>query len=203
MYFIKRKNMKTKEQILDWLDKQPWKGEFYEASFFNHEVPITYNVNFICVPFDWAKTKSGTSVWAERDMEFREWYNSNDKPNSWEEYCRQNPIKAGDGYIDEFSVINFIGNSRNRDEYNDVIAMPEYLCEAFLAYMKLIQLRNAWVKDCENSDEDEYLKIVYTEERGFYDVRLGKTGLSFPTSAMAEEFINTFKDLLKVAKPLI
>lgn len=81
--------------------------------------------------------------------------------------------------------------------------MSKDLCEAFIAYMKLIQLRNAWVKDSENGDDDEYLKIVYTAERGFCVVRLGKTGLSFPTSAMAEEFINTFKDLLEEAKPLI
>ena len=195
--------MKTKEQILEWLDKQPWKGEFYEASFFNHEVPITYNVNFICVPFDWAKTKSGTSVWVKRDTEFRKWYNSNDKPMSWKEYCNQNPIKAGDSYINEISVINSIENPHDRDEDEDVNMMPEYLCESFLAYMKLIQLRNAWVKGCENGGEDEYGKIVYTEMRGFFVVRLGKTGLSFPTSDMAEEFINTFKDLLEIAKPLI
>lgn len=25
--------MKTKEQILAWLDKQPWKDEFYKAIF--------------------------------------------------------------------------------------------------------------------------------------------------------------------------
>lgn len=196
--------MKTKEQILEWLDKQPWKGEFYEASFFNHEVPISYNVNFICMPFDWGKTKSGKSVWIDRDMEFRKWYNSNDKPMSWKEYCKQNPIKAGDGYMDEFSDINSIKDSRDRDEDNDVNVMPEYLCEAFLAYMKLIQLRNAWVKDYENGGNNmEYLKIVYTEERGFYYVYLGKTGLSFPKSSMAEEFIKTFKDLLEVAKPLL
>ena len=122
---------------------------------------------------------------------------------SWKEYCEQNPIKAGDSYIDEISVINSIENPHDRDEDDDVNTMPEYLCEAFLAYMKLIQLRNAWVKDSKNSDNDEYLKIVYTEKSGFYAVRLGKTGLSFPTLAMAYEFIKTFEDLLDVAKPLI
>ena len=196
--------MKTKEQILEWLDKQPWKDEFYEESFINRIGAVaSYNVNFICVPFDWAKTKSGTSVWEIRDTEFRKWYNSNDKPMSWGEYCKQNPIKAGDSYIDEISNINSLESSRDRDEDDDVNMMPEYLCEAFLAYMKLIQLRNAWVKDYENGEEDEYLKIVYKEERGFYDVRLGKTGLSFPTASMAEEFVNIFKDLLEEAKPLI
>ena len=196
--------MKTKEQILEWLDKQPWKGEFYEEAFINRVGAVaSYNVNFICVLFDWAKTKSGTSVWVKRDTEFRKWYNSNDKPMSWEEYCEQNPIKAGDSYIDEISAINIIEDSRDRDEDNDVNTMTEYLCNAFLAYMKLIQLRNAWVNGCENGNEDGYLKIVYTEERGFYTVYLGKTGLSFPTASMAEEFVNTFKDLLEVAKPLI
>ena len=197
--------MKTKEQILKWLNEQPWKNEFYEASvIYRIGAVASYNDNFICTSFDWAKTKSGTSVWLERDTEFRKWYNSNDKPMSWIEYCKQNPIKAGDSYIDEISAITVIENSRDRDEDNDVNTMPEYLCNAFLAYMKLIQLRNAWVKDCENGGNNvEYLKIVYTEERGFYTVYLGKTGLSFPTSAMAEEFINIFKDLLEEAKPLL
>lgn len=196
--------MKTKEQILEWLDKQPWKGEFYEAVFLDGaKYQISYNEDFIIGAFCHSSTKSGKTVWAKRNADFIKWYENSDKPMSWEEYCRQNEIKAGDGYINEISDINFIENSHQRDEDNDVNVMPGYLCEAFLAYMKLIQLRNAWVKDCENGDKDGYLKIVYTEERGFYYVYLGKTGLSFPKSSMAEEFINTFKDLLEVAKPLI
>lgn len=196
--------MKTKEQILEWLNKQPWKGEFYEAAFtLRSNLNLSYNDLFISEAFLWDKTKQGHNVWAERDHEFSEWYDSNNKPMSWEEYCKQNPIKAGEGYIGEISDINFIEDSHDRDEDEDVIVMPEYLCEAFLAYMKLIQLRNAWVKDCENVDMDGYLKIVYTEKRGFYYVYLGKTGLSFPKLSMAEKFINTFKDLLEVAKPLI
>lgn len=195
--------MKTKEQILKWLNEQPWKNEFYEEAFFDRGFSIIYDEYFICGAFDWSATKSGAGIWKQRDIVFRQWYNSNDKPMSWQEYCKQNPIKAGDGYIDEISYINFIENSRQRDEDDDVNKMPKNLCEAFIAYMKLIQLRNAWVKDCGNGDKDGYLKIVYTEGRGFYYVYLGNTGLSFPTSSMAEEFINTFKDLLEVAKPLI
>lgn len=196
--------MKTKEQILDWLDEQPWASEFYKTVFtLRVNSNLSYNESFISNAFDWVKTKSGISVWMKRDMEFRKWYNSNDKPLSWEEYCRQNPIKAGDGYIDEISDINSLEGSRDRDEDDDVNVMPVYLCEAFLAYMKLIQLRNAWIKDFGNGDEDEYIKIVYTANGGFYGVRLGKTGLSFPTLAMTYEFINTFKDLLEIAKPLI
>ena len=197
--------MKTKEQILEWLYKQPWKNEFYEEVFLHgSKYQIFYNEDFIIGAFCWNSSKHGKTIWGQRHKNYLQWYNSNDKPMSWKEYCKQNPIKAGDSYIDEISAINVIENSRDRDEDDDVNTMPEYLCNAFLAYMKLIQLRNAWVKDCENGGNNvEYLKIVYTEERGFYTVYLGKTGLSFPKSSMAEEFINTFKDLLEVAKPLI
>lgn len=196
--------MKTKEQILEWLDKQPWANEFHRAVFMlRTDLYLDYDESFISSAFRWVETEQGEDAWSMRDKEFRKWYNSNDKPMSWEEYCKQNPIKAGDGYINELSIINSAENSRNRDEDDYVNVMSKDLCTAFLAYMKLIQLRNAWLKDCENGDKDGYLKIVYTEERGFYDVHLGKTGLSFPKSSMAEEFINTFKDLLEVAKPLI
>lgn len=195
--------MKTKEQILDWLDEQPWANEFYKTVFTLHvNSSLSYNESFILNAFDWAKTKSGISVWMKRDMEFRKWYNSNDKPLSWEEYCRQNPIKAGDSYINEISEILSLEGSRDRDEDDDVNVMPEYLCEAFLAYMKLIQLRNAWVKDCENGNKNLY-RIVWSPSKGFWCFYGGWKGLSFPTKAMADKFINTFKDLLEEAKPLI
>lgn len=196
--------MKTKEQILEWLDKQPWKGEFYEASFLNgSKHHIFYNEDFILGAFCWDITKSGKNVWWLRNEEYLKWYNEAGRPTTWEEYCRQNPIKAGDCYINRYSQCVVELDPDERHANTDANVMSEDLCKAFIAYMKLIQLRNAWVKDCENGDKDEYRKIVYTEERGFYTGYFGKTGLSFPKLSMAEEFINTFKDLLEVAKPLI
>ena len=195
MYFTKRKNMKTKEQILEWLDKQPWKGEFYEEVFLNgSKYQIFYNEDFLIGAFNWGGTKSGKIVWGLRHKNYLQWYNKAGRPTTWEEYCRQNPIVGREYYIDKYSDILAVV-PKERDKTADINVMSEKLCKAFRAYMKLIQLRNAWVKDCDNGDEDEYLKI-YTAERDFYYVRLGKTGLSFPTSAMAEEFIKTFKDLL-------
>lgn len=194
--------MKTKEQILDWLDKQPWKGEFYESSFLSQEKTISYDKDFLSNAFNWAYAKPSGTVWAKRNADFIKWYENADKPMSWEEYCKQNQIKEKEKFISGQCRILDV-SERPRNAHSDVNVMPRKLCKAFLAYMKLIQLRNAWVKDCENGDKDGYLKIVYTEERGFYYVYLGKTGLSFPTSSMAEEFINTFKDLLEVAKPLL
>ena len=194
--------MKTKEQILDWLDEQPWASEFYKTVFtLRVNLSLSYNESFISNAFDWTATSSGTQVWAKRDTEFRKWYYSNDKPMSWKEYCEQNPIKEGEGYISELSDINLISNPHDRNENEDINTMPEYLCKAFLAYMKLIQLQNAWMEDCKNGDENLY-RIVWSPNKGFWSYG-GWNGLSFSTKAMAEEFINTFKDLLEVAKPLI
>lgn len=195
--------MKTKEQILKWLDEQPWKGEFYEEAFLNgYGQQIPYNEDFIISSFCWNVAKAGSNVWAQRHKNYLQWYNEAGRPTTWEEYCRQNPIVGREYYIDEYSDI-LVAVPGDRDKNADINVMSEKLCKAFRAYMKLIQLRNAWVKNGENGDEDEYRKIVYTAEMGFYGVRLGKTGLSFPTEDMAEEFIKTFKDFLEVAKPLI
>lgn len=80
--------------------------------------------------------------------------------------------------------------------------MSKNLCEAFLAYMKLIQLRNAWVKSCE--DTSCIFKILAIDgEISVYSLLLCASGLSFPTDDMALDFLKTFKDLLDVAKPLL
>ena len=194
--------MKTKEQILKWLDKQPWKGEFYESYFLSQENTISYDKDFLFNAFNWPYAKPSGTVWAKRDADFIKWYENADKPMSWEEYCRQNPIKAGDSYIDEISYINSIEGSRDRDEDDDVNVMPRYLCEAFLAYMKLIQLRNAWVKDYGKTDC--YYKIA-SENDGIMckSCDYFMYGLSFPTKDMTDEFMHTFEDLLEIAKPLI
>jgi len=80
--------------------------------------------------------------------------------------------------------------------------MSKDLCDAFLAYMKLIQLRNAWVKGW----DEEYCSYKIEAKDGVI-LSAARTrfmyGLSFPTPEMADEFMETFRDLLEVAKPLI
>ena len=77
--------MKTKEQILEWLDKQPWKNEFYENVVkYGNGNPI-YNEYLISSSFIYKDTPQGQSIWEKRNEEYQKWYNSNDKPMSWEE----------------------------------------------------------------------------------------------------------------------
>ena len=184
--------MKTKEQILGWLDKQPWKNEFYENSF-KHNIGdrISFNENFIRSSFDWP---IGGGVWIEREEEYLKWYNSNDRPMSWEEYLKKSrPIQDA-----SIKINAYIGNN---SEFLQC-GMSKELCEAFIAYMKLIQLRNAWVRDCDYMNM--YHKVVVCNDAPYVkSVHHSVNGLSFPYAMLANEFINTFRDLLEVAKPLL
>ncbi len=187
--------MKTKEQILEWLDKQPWKNEFYENHFKFSYGEICYDYDFIASAFLWQKTNH--KIWLNRQREYRKWYNSNDKPMSWDEYCEQNPIQEDECYIIKDGYASPMVVTERYPE--DVNVMSKKLCEAFVAYMKLIQLKNAWVKE----DNACYRIIVEDNTILFTSAITNPSGLSFPTRVMAKEFLNTFKDLLEIAKPLL
>ena len=196
--------MKTKEQILAWLDRQSWKWEFYEAAVLsNRACKISYNTNLLILAFDWSITKQGSNVWKRRNEEYLKWYNAKDKPMSWEEYCRQNSIKEDDCYVSKLGEVRPVGCCGRRIAKIDITVMPKDHCEAFLAYMKLIQLRNAWVKN-ENLEElPTVYKILYQD--GEFDIFRGhtSTGLSFVSEEDAKEFAETFRELLNIAKPLL
>lgn len=196
--------MKTKQEILEWLDRQTWKWEFYEAAVLsNRACKISYNTNLLILAFDWSITKQGSNVWKRRNEEYLEWYNDKDKPMSWKGYCEQNHVQETDWFIADNCRIIPLVRKRVRDPYTDINVMPQEHCEAFLAYMKLMQLRNAWVKN-ENLEElPTTYKILYQD--GEFDVFRGhtSTGLSFVSKEDAKEFAETFKDLLETAKPLL
>lgn len=195
--------MKTKEQILEWLDKQPWKYEFYEAMFHHENPKRVYDANFLISAFHWGETVQGETIWSERNKEYQKWYNSDSKPTSWKEYCEQHYVQETDWFIADNCRIIPLVRKRVRDPYTDINVMPQEHCEAFLAYMKLMQLRNAWVKNENLEDLPTAYKILYQD--GEFDIFRGhtSTGLSFVSKEDAKEFAETFKDILDIAKPLL
>ena len=98
------------------------------------------------------RTSEYQKLYGLRNKEYLKWYNEAGRPTTWEEYCEQNPITDGAYYIDDSSIITPILDSHPKDVDNDINVMTKELCEAFIAYMKLIQLRNAWVKDYGKTD---------------------------------------------------
>ena len=104
------------------------------------------------------------------------------KPLSWEEYCNNTKRNIYD--YDEFS---------SREE-----------CMAFLAFGKLIQLRDAWWGDW-RPDWHSNSKCKYTIEVGCGKISKMQaftinTPLVFKTKEMRDDFFETFRDLIEQAK---
>lgn len=56
--------MKTKEQIIDYINSQPWKNSFYENAFKSRLIP-SYDEYTISDSFYWVDTKEGIGFWEE------------------------------------------------------------------------------------------------------------------------------------------
>ena len=130
------------------------------------------------------------------------------KPRSWEEYCCQQQTNCKEGYCINTvtSEIQEINWGLCTCSWKTVLPSKE-LAEAFLAMMQLMSLRQAWIGDwkpnwtCGHSDN--YCIIGAGDRFEMCIFRQCGRALSFPTKEMAEDFMNTFKDLLEIAKPLI
>ena len=135
----------------------------------------------------------------------------NAKPRSWEEYYKQQIAnkKCGyyidDGNCDSAVIVwdDFVG----ADKWKNVLPSKE-LAEAFLAMMQLMSLRQAWIGDWtpDWEDYDNYKYCVFgskTDNFCIKNLTSARSPLSFPTEEMATDFMNCFRDLLEIAKPLI
>lgn len=133
----------------------------------------------------------------------------NDKPRSWEEFCKNYPLTGEEYFINMDS--NIKKNVYNADAYinrsvnhgkNWINSKKE--AEAFLALMQLRQLRKAWVGDW-NPLGKYYYAIIFSIGTGLKigDYAFTYRVLSFPTKEMAGEFLECFKDLCETAKIML
>lgn len=129
--------------------------------------------------------------------------NINTKPKSWEEYCNN-----FSGELFYFSNQNSIESVVISDgmSYTAKYYLPsKELAKAFLAMMQLMSLRQAWIDDWE-PDWRKSISCIVIEDNTLLtttEYTSAQHALSFPTLEMAKEFMNCFKDLLEIAKPLI
>lgn len=135
----------------------------------------------------------------------------NTKPRSWEEYCCQQQTNGKEGYCinsitSEIKKLDWGLCTYQYSSWRNVLPSKE-LTEAFLAMMQLMSLRQAWIGDWKPDWSCGYSSnycIIGAGDR--FDVCiLGKCryALSFPTIEMAKDFMDCFKGLLEIAKPLI
>ena len=135
------------------------------------------------------------------------------KPKSWKEYYEQQIANKKHGYYiddEDCSLVSVVWNElADVNKWKNVLPSEE-LTEAFLAMMQLMSLRQAWIG---NWKPDYYMNmasnwcIEYEPNPGVFSIenhcKTNGGGLTFPTREMTKDFMNCFKYLLEIAKPLI
>ena len=132
----------------------------------------------------------------------------NTKPRSWKEYYEQQIANKKHGYYiddEDCSSVSVVWNELAEvNKWKNVLPSEE-LAEAFLAMMQLMSLRQAWIGDWEPDWKDSTNWCIIFRmgvlEVDFFNYTAHP--LSFQTEEIAEDFMNCFKDLLEIAKPLI
>lgn len=129
------------------------------------------------------------------------------KPRSWEEYCKMYSNVKEECYINGCSILMKVSRQYRHPTTDRSLLSSEEEAEAFLALMQLRQLRKAWVGDWEQEKSGAAAVIVYNLNEDKIIVDYGTTcmsrPLSFPTQLMAYDFLGCFKDLCKTAKILL
>ena len=131
------------------------------------------------------------------------------KPRSWKEYYAQQIANKKHGYYiddEDCSSVSVVWNELAEvNKWKNVLPSEE-LAEAFLAMMQLMSLRQAWIgnwkPDWKNPDIKKWCIIFECELKVSYFYSNSRA-LSFLTKEMAEDFMNCFRDLLEIAKPLL
>lgn len=130
-----------------------------------------------------------------------EFIKKDNRPKSWEEYCKQ--VKHTDCYISIHGMVT-CSNRLSVPRYNEFDTREE--AEAFIALGKLIQLRKSWIGDWKPDWKDDTCKYVIEGYSGKISTNFHTHAhmlLSFPTKDLRDEFLNIFRDLIEEAKILL
>ena len=117
------------------------------------------------------------------------------RPKTWEEYC-----KLTKGIYSNYAnaTTNMVYKDRHTGAYNEFSTRER--AKQFIAFGKLLQLRDYWVRGYKKTEE-EY--VIYITCQG--DLRVTTLHnkfmkkLTFPTEEMANDFIKCFSGLIKTA----
>lgn len=126
-------------------------------------------------------------------------------PKSWEEFCKNNPVKKNEYFIDGNGEIICAAEKHRTTNLKNILPNKE-TAEAFLALMQLVQLRDCyrqgwkpnWKKAC-----NKY--CIYYEIDGIFPFNniYNSRVLSFQSEEIRDEFLKNFSDLIEKAKELI
>lgn len=130
-------------------------------------------------------------------------------PKTWEVFCEIYPRRRGESWIDDISQIQniYTNECSNRRCIEDKNLLPnEKYAEAILALCQLIQLRDCyndgWRPDF-NDISSKYHICVYKNEVNTGDTFGLNRILIFKSAKLRDQFLENFKDLIEIAKPLL
>ena len=148
----------------------------------------------------------------------KEWYNKGEElreialqaftekelnplPRSWEEFCKDYPIKKDESYINsESKILSFTTKTARRD-WNHICPSKKS-AEAHLAMIQLEQLR-----DCYNNNSEAWgWSYSIIKRNGIPELVRGcdhDTFLRFNNETVAKEFLKNFRNLIEKAGDLI
>lgn len=203
--------MRTKKEILDYIDSQPWRDKFYKNIFESEHGTKSFDNSLIDLAFYWRNTEEGANFWKEIAEKYRKWYNAKEHAvTSWEEYCEKSPMTESNYYYSSLGVLTNLCSASlgsSRDPKTGVKIMSKEYCEAFHAYMKLVQLKSYWDKDYNYNEYADRYKLVFLGKNittsSILNAGNKLHGFYFPTKEYAEEFYSTFEELFKIAKPIL
>lgn len=116
-------------------------------------------------------------------------------PKTWEEYCK---LTKGSYSNYANTTTNMVYKDRHTGAYNEFSTRER--AEQFIAFGKLLQLRDYWVGDWKRNSDNIY--VIYKNVI-MAAVHNNDFPLTFPTREMAKEFKDCFSDLIKEAYPLV
>lgn len=127
--------------------------------------------------------------------------------NNWEEFCKNNLKVENESYIGTYSHIRQGKTIYERHIDEDRNLMPSKFVEPMLALIQLLTIREkeytkGWEPDWNNSAPKYFICVLNDKARGdscYYT----NQSLTFPTKELRDTFINNWKDLIEVAKPLL
>ena len=126
-------------------------------------------------------------------------------PNTWEEFCKNYPIKNGEHFIDNVSQIVTPCWTTREIYANENILPSHKAAEQHLALMKVHQLRNCSRQGWEPTVDKVPFAIV-RKLGGRLDIErltFSSRFLTFQSKEIAEKFLHNFRDYIEQAGDLI
>lgn len=132
----------------------------------------------------------------------------NELPATWEEFCEQNPINQEEFFIDGCSQIKTSNQNTKRVLNRDKNLLPsKKAAEAHLALMQLHRLRDVyrqgWVPDYKEVLTVKYAIVFINNDLFIVKTNTQSNFLTFQFQEIAEQFLENFEDLIRIAKELL